>query len=311
MANVTPEPATVSDTVVLNAATWKTERPDHNAIIMDTVRADTTYEHGISTRQSVLVEYYYSNFLLDSDVVYIIVNVTANVETGFVHSVNITFNENYENSGVELFQIQHWSDPWSLFCHIANLSIVGYGDFTSLSLPMGTKGVKAFVAAESLNQSMSVHIDGIAGWFLMSPQWRTHYMQIMTEIIYYDGTAFRRVLQPFDLEIGPDDNNDWETAAEIHEGNYTGLYLCESDSVDFYKIQVSQGQRIRINVTGLDYPVLRFAVFLYDANEEPVLVSSEPDTHHEIEFTSGYTGYLYIKIQQVQFWGYYQVEVSV
>jgi len=221
----------------------------------------------------------------------------------FVNNINLTFREDYENSEVRFFEVQTWP---KFYAHVENLSIVNYTHHLRLG------GLKAFMSLEGINRPKSVHFDGIVHWILRSPQNKTHSMEIATELVYHNGTAYKKVVQPFQLKIGPDDNDSFETAKEIHEGYYPKLYIGpeDGDKKDYYKIYAAQGQRIKITANATSITAPFFVLYLYDPEQNFVFASEREDHVQTIDFVVNSTGFWFIEIRIYASHGFYSIGVN-
>jgi hypothetical protein len=313
MTGVSPGPPTVSLTTKLNLASWTTERPDGDCAILENVTA--SYKSDITLTPSIFVVGYEPSVLAaDQGAVLFFVNVTGTLSLGFVYSVNITLSENYNNSAVWFWGVADWPAGYasqvknlsifSFASHVKNLSIFSYAHLLQGS------GLKAFITLASTGEPKNVYFDGAIYWFLDSPYSQTHSMEVDMDVIYYNGTTYKKVIQPFLLKIGPDNNNDFQHATEIHQGNNTGLYLGFADTVDYYKIQLEQGQtnKIRVYPTSNCEPIIN--VFVYNPEEKLVAENAMFDYSKTLEFVSDETGYWYIEIQNTYNFGFYTLEVS-
>lgn len=300
LVGILQEPLTISETRILEAVKWELERPDHMIDIGDVVKS--SYDNDcVSIAHSIFVDDYDDMGVYGSPYISLRINSTAILQTGFVNYVNVTFEEDYESSEVNFFEAQVWPKFYS---HVENLSIIGYRH------NLLGRGLKAFMMLIGVNYPMSIHFDGIVHWILRSPQNKTHLIDITIELVYYDGTAYKRIVQPFQLKIGPDDNNDFQTATEIKDGKYTGLYLSELDNVDYYKIYVIQGQRVKVYVNGPWTPQPLFNFSVYDPEGKTTVVMATPREWHAIDFISSSTGYWMIELRRMYAYGFYYIEVN-
>ncbi|PIU13223.1 MAG: hypothetical protein COT21_02340, partial [Hadesarchaea archaeon CG08_land_8_20_14_0_20_51_8] len=99
-----------------------------------------------------------------------------------------------------------------------------------------------------------------------------------------------------DMGMGGDAGNTINAATLISAGAGTG-YIDDTDTVDYYKVQVTSGQTVSVNMTppyGSD-----FDLKLYNTNQSEVdsstLSGSQTDT---VEATATGTGYFYIRVYQ-------------
>lgn len=305
-------PITIAETTTLQTVKWKSERPYSHLNIRENARG--LYKKEIKLSQEILIDDYHTeSWGYDgSDYVVLTINATATLQTGFVNSANITFREDSENSEIRFFEVQAWPKFYS---HAENLSIIDYAHHLPGS------GLKAFMELTGVNRPKSVHFDGIVHWVLSSSKNETHSMEIATELVYYNGTVYKKIVQPFQLQIAPDDNDGFETAQEIREGYYPRLYIGPADVGDirdYYKIYVAEGQRIKVDVNGTawSWPILpnpspNFNLYLYDPERNLVFASERENYFQSIDFVANTTGFWFIEVRVVGDYGFYSLTVSL
>jgi hypothetical protein len=207
---------------------------------------------------------YWDTSMYSSTTLKFCTNVTATLPTGFVSDFNITFLEDYKES--ELWTPSPRGDT-RIYESLRNLSIAEWGTaFDNWWLLQGN--IKGFFRAVSINHPRSVHFWTPAEWILRSAQNHTHQMEIDMQLTYFNGTVYKRIVQPFLLTIKPDDNNNFETADSVDEGAYSGLYLGGYDSDDYYKIYVPQGHVIDIHAEITSHPIANFCLYLHNPERE-------------------------------------------
>ena len=298
ITGVVREPATVSETITLEPVKWELERPGGMITIKDTVESFYDDE-SISLCSSVYLGHYLD--FPEHEISPIIMNVTVTLPTGFVNDVNITFWEGYEYSEVGFFEVHAWPKFYS---HGENLSIVDYAHHLS------GEGLKAFMELAGVNRPKSVHFSGIVHWILGSPIDQTHVMEAAVELVYFNGTVYKRLVQPYQLKVGPDDNNSFETADTIGQGADSWLYLGGYDVEDYYKIHVEQGHVISINVSGTLLPKPAFYLDLYDPAGEWKAGSSRWDYSHTVTYVADSAGDWFIRTRVYENYGFYSLAVN-
>jgi len=301
-------PIAIAETITLETVKWESERPYTNIDIKESIRG--FYKNEIELLSEISVDDYHSSSLEygGSGYIALVVNVTTHLQAGFVNSVSILLYEDYENSEINFFNV----DTWPKFhAHVENLSIADYSHYQ-----LG-KGLKAFIKMTSVNRPKGAHFDGPLHWILRSPQDRSHSLEVAIEIVYYNGSAYSKVVQPFQLRIGPDDNNSFETAQEITEGYYPRFYIGArpdaGDFKDFFKIYVSQGQRIRVNVTGTDELLIEVPVihlYLYDHERNLVAAKERFDYFQTLDVAAYSSGFWFIEVRLDGGHGFYSLTIS-
>ncbi len=305
ITGIVREPATVSETMTLEPVKWELERPDNIIAIEDTVKSFYDDE-SISVNCSVFVYGYHDISEYASDYVSLSVNVTATLQAGFVDNVNITFWEDYEDSEV---WVPNAERETRFYEHLSNLSIVDWAQPFSRWWRLHDD-VKAFIKADGVNQPSNVCFWSPAHWVLRSPRNQTHLMEVAVELVYFNGTAYKRIVQPYQLKIGPDDNNSFETADTIGQGVDSWLYLGGYDVEDYYKIHVEQGYVISINVSGTFIPKPAFYLDLYDPEGEWKAGSSKWGYSHTITYVADSAGDWFIRTRVYENYGFYSLTVN-
>jgi hypothetical protein len=292
----------IAETITLETLEWGIERPDGLIDITDSIVS--IYDGDIKLTQTILTDKF-SNEYGDyggSALAALIFNVTAYEPIGHVQSLKLTlFEKNYPKTKINILN-RHTTE-------MENLSI-----------------------SESIDwaEEVSVELDGISSpnkvYFRTPIHWvfydfsynQTHLMEAASEVTYYNGSTYNKIAQRFILKIGPDDNNSFQTADEIHKGNYTRLYLGNADIVDFYKFYVVQGQRIRIYVDETFYswpggktPKPHLSLYLYDPEKGLVLANEDVVEHQKsIDIVADSAGYWFIEIRCFDDYGFYYMEVD-
>lgn len=302
LSGILQEPLAISETKTLEAVMWGIERPSHMIDIRDDVKSFYDDEC-VSINYSIFVNCYIQGFqdYGGSDCVNMKVDVTATANHGFISSINITFWEDYENSEVRFCEVQAWPKFYS---HVENLSIVDYAHH------LWGKGSKAFMELAGVNHPKSVYFHGTIHWILRSPQNKTHLMEIAVELVYFNGTAYRKIVHPFQLKIGPDDNDGFETAGEI-AGTVYSLYIGGYDTDDYYKFYVQEGHKISIGVDMPRSPSPSVELLLYDPEQnykDHVRLNNPP--YPSLNFTAGFSGYWYLRVRLVGDFGFYSLTVN-
>jgi len=289
---------TISETKTLDMVTWERERPKYWIRLSDTINSSYA-DQELSLNCSIFVYSY-----ADSWTGYITfwTNITASFLGGFATDLNVTFAESYAQSFIA-FSDDLIDPPYSSGLRLTNMSFTGYSNHLSSDL-------KAFTQFTSVGKpnNVNVWINGIE-WYFQSPWNRSHSMDLAIALTYFNGSAYKRVVQPFLLKMIGDNNNDFETAMELHEGVYSNLYL---DELDYYKIYANVGQNVRMHIyaTPADPsdPWASFEINVYDPDLNIVL-RGEADHSSTIEVTSNSTGYWYVELQ-MKMAGLYTMEVT-
>jgi len=283
------------------------ERPSHTIELNESVGNTYTDDEGTSITLGLWVNHYSEHSVYDgSDYIPMIVNVSASVLTGFVESVNITFWEDYQNSLLYFYEVQHWPKYWS---KAENLSITDYVHF------LQTSGLKAFMELSGISRPKGVYFDGIMHWLLRSPQNMSHQMEVTLELTYFNGTAYRKAVLPIEIVIWADAGNTFETARAITAGDQRGFVDILDDPEDYYKVWVENGQTIEMRLSPLTQYRLDFDLYLYNPSLKLVANATEEEIVREPEeicYTAEASGYWYIRVvNSYSSYGWYQLSVNI
>jgi hypothetical protein len=281
------EPMRVSETKILETVKWEVEKPYYEIKIDDDVKSFYSDEY-ISIDFMIFV-------LKGKDgLLQLWMNSTATFKIGFANSFNITFREEYQSSQVFLHQ------PDS-YVNAGNLSLVDYADGSKI------RGLKAFMELAGVNRPKKVHFGSFADWYLGIPWPFASQIEVRMELVYHNGTGYKRIVQPFQLKIGPDENGNFEHAKSIHQGVYSKLYLGGEDTCDFYKIYTDEGYTISINATGF----LFFYLNLYNPERELKANLSKIYRTESINFTVDSTGEWFIQLGVDIGHGFYSLTINM
>lgn len=304
LTGILQEPLAVSETVTLDAVRWNMERPYFGFVVGDRIQGYSGSDISLDD-EVVVYKFGTEEPSPDLDTADLFVNVSAFLQSGFVVAVNITFLEDCENSQIQLFSM---SDRPSFYSVAGSVYVGHYADH------LAGRGMKAFVEYGGANQARNISISNRVSWWLPRSGNETHMLDVGVEVTYYNGTAYKKIVQPFQLKFAPDNNDSFDTAQEIHMGFYPRLLIGSSlggDLEDFYKIYLTQGQKINVKI----YPgeiAPMFNMYIYDPNRE-VAFSDGPEGHvdrENVTLVVNSTGFWFIEIHGSGSCGSYSLEVS-
>lgn len=185
------EQQTIAETTTLKPIYWEFPRINGTADVhMNDVLQATYAAGGLSAMFLLKMGEYDPKLFGLYEALVMCINVTLSVTNSkaFVKSVCITFHEDFKSSAVLWFKQDF---------KCSNLQILGIGD--GWKVPE-----KAFINLSDINRSGDAYFFGVLVWELFSPQNYTHLMEVSFEITYYNGTMFKRLVQPFQLCLRPD-----------------------------------------------------------------------------------------------------------
>jgi len=285
------------ETETLETIRWKCEKPTRGIDIGQDVSTQFVSSE-ISAELKFRLYSYFPDSGLDMDVEM----AASNIE-GYVRDIYVSLEEDYAYSTV------FWSDTY--YSVYGNLSVLAVKDSDTLS------GAKAFFGLANVNQSKQVYLRKALFWGVAAPYNHTSLLKASFEFTYFNGTFYKKVIQPFEFKIMPDDNNSFETAEEVHEGKYSWLYVdCTYDNLEYYKIYVAYLNHITVNMTNTT-PGVNFNLYLYekmDANYS--LVSSSEKATDQTEMVVGnesHSGgsWWYIQVNAASANGFYDMSIAL
>jgi len=247
----------------------------------------------------LLVASYDTQYVTNGPTITLIMNETASLSMGYISDINATFQEDYPNSQIIFYYPQTWGE-------LENVTVVSFTDGI-----LGN-GTKAFIDLTCANHSNYVSFGLDIHWELGGPQERTHTLNVNMETTYNNGSCYNKIVQPFQLNFGPENNTTPETATEIEPGNvYEYMYLSNNGPDNYYKTTAEAGQTIRVYTTYTSFPAPFAYVQILDANGN-LLTQSDPHypSSGPLEYTANSTGYFYIKLYSIGDYGFYSIKIE-
>jgi hypothetical protein len=74
-----------------------------------------------------------------------------------------------------------------------NLSLTGHS--------WSPEGTKAYISFEGTGQPRSAYLSAWDYWILISSFDQTHRLEVAYELTHYNGTAYSKVIQPFQIRV--------------------------------------------------------------------------------------------------------------
>lgn len=295
-------PATITETITLDILTWETERPAAILHIGDELAS--VYEGEVNLIQTLLVDgYHFSDpVYYGSNTFALALNLTASVTIGHFEGVRIVFEEHSAEAGINFAA-----------------EVQGIRKYTNLTLTEVKNWSKiVYMNLTATNQPSSIDFWTVADWVFRTPYNQTHTLDGRTEVVYFNGTVFKEVVQPFQLKVFSDDNNSFENAEELHEGYYPRFYIGArdfGDPRDYYKIYAAEGQRIRITADATPYMAKVVMVpfinlYVYAPDQSLAAATEHEDYKQTVEFTANSTGYWFIEVRIMSNYGFYALGVN-
>ena len=169
---------------------------------------------------------------------------------------------------------------------------------------------------------VDAQLDVVVHWILDTPNdagsQSRHSLTITASLEYYEywyGIVTSKSLNTtVNLQIGPDDNDTFDTADPIQKSVvYSRLYIGGYDAEDFYSIYIPSGKLFFVRADadsshGLDMPDFEIRVIDPNGTER---ASSPHGYHHWIQHVAEVGGYWRIKACKFQNHGFYSLEVTL
>ena len=176
----------ISENITLDPVVWTFQRPHPNQHVIIEDKLEPSYSSdGLSAAFHMCLSDYIPRVgSLNFDTLRMILemNATATTPNGFIESVCIILREEYSASVVELVDLHF--------------------DFKNLTLVRKAEGINlASMSLDGINNPTRVALSAEAAWMLDSPNTQSHQIEAAYEIVYYNGTAYNKVVQPFQLNI--------------------------------------------------------------------------------------------------------------
>ena len=172
--------------VTLEIIEWEIKRPNQTVTLEDALKS--LYSNSeMSTMMCVEIGTYSNDdpaFASDFVIMEMTANLTVTTPNGFVESIYIILHKDNQ-SRID------WVN--TLF------------DFENLSLHRVQQGFlrvnEAYLELMGLNQPSNVHARAPAIWWLPTPSKHSHQLETTFEFTYFNGTAHKKVIQPFQLRL--------------------------------------------------------------------------------------------------------------
>lgn len=291
------------ETITLPTAYWEMERPSCTiSNVSDHVKAFYADEV-VSVNTNVLVgcylEYASGPLYNHRDGIVLVTFINVSVTRGFIFSIGIRYM--VDNNFVLFLDA-----PWSNWVETHNVKIIEANT-------RGLNFIEAYMIAKALDSPCSLRIQ--ANWiFYDQDNIKEHLLEITFEILYYNGTAYRKLVFPACLSMKVDAGNTFESAKTIILGNYTAFLGSgrPSDPVDYYKIQLQKEQLMEIIILP-EGGTTDFDLDLYLYNQDGILVGWSNQTGNlaeSIRFTVPSTSHYYIVVEWIKGLGLYKLVVQ-
>jgi hypothetical protein len=276
---------------------WSAERPDMGIEIGDNL--SSYYEGDIKLEQDVVIADYATD-LLGPEII-LGIDANASVQSGYVYEINFTAQP--QNSPAT--ELAYMSGYYGNGTPAGGLLGKGLSGISSTS----PDGVSLEGAGFGVAYPQKASLEwGDFQWVFLGPQDGAYSLSLISEVVYYNGTVFKSVAQDFLLRLEPRLNNTFETAVELQQDNYTGLYLGGQPEAAYYKIYADRGQRVALDVKGQP---TSFDVGIYEPDGTLAMLTPTATDEYSPNFVANMTGYWVLQIKGDPGHGFYSIEVSI
>jgi len=177
---------TIAENTTLDPVEWTFQRPSESVIILDKLDAAYTGD-GLSANMYILmIRYLNTSFIGGKDhfIISMAINATISNSNGFIESVHVVAYKDKEST-------VDWQET---DLYLENLSLAARADGYRMD-------TQTYIKLAGVNHTSNVHATTITFWYLLTPNTQSHQLEVAYEITYYNGTAYNRVVQPFQLNI--------------------------------------------------------------------------------------------------------------
>lgn len=185
MVALTPREMRIAESKMLEPVAWTFRRPSQSTIINNTL--ESAYSHdGLQATFHVWLSQYIEGVSDQPDHLFVRLKIdgtTTNIN-GYVEKVNMLANKD-QASTVD------WLETELYFENLSLVALVhGY-----------LKDKQCYIELAGVNHAHSIHARAEIKWVFLTPNTQTHQLEVVFEITYYNGTAYNKVVQPFQLNI--------------------------------------------------------------------------------------------------------------
>jgi hypothetical protein len=187
LTGIIPEPQTIAKTIEAETITWNMTRPSEVKTFHD-LAVENFYSDTIaSISLGVHVDHYLENSEDLGDSLWVTINSTMQVQKGFIYSVCIRFSQTDDNAFLSIHKIPPWPKTYNL--NIADL------------VTLGSNTQRAYASAIYVDQPEKSSLEIMVSWHFLDPNNMSHWITASLETVYFNGTAYRKVIMPIQLGV--------------------------------------------------------------------------------------------------------------
>jgi hypothetical protein len=121
------------------------------------------------------------------DSLWFIVNVTAYTYKGFIYSISVGFSFTDSEALLSIHALPPWPKTYNL--NIADL------------VTLGSNTQRAYASAICVDQPEKSSLEIMVSWHFLDPNNMSHWITASLETVYFNGTAYRKVIMPIQLGV--------------------------------------------------------------------------------------------------------------
>jgi hypothetical protein len=286
LTGIIPEPQQ-PETTTLEPLTWRMERP---LAFMDIKMAESNYfNNDVLVNLTVFAACYFEHSsgwpYYGRDGITLMSFASITVRQGFIRAILIKYHPDTNTTIILLKQD---------FLVAENMTVKDWRGF-------GSSLSEAYMMAEVLNTPCSLHTQS---YWIFEDENEEHKLWITLEVVYFNGTLYKKVVVPIILWVWPDAGENFETAKIMTPGAFTGFLHYVFDKSDFYKVMLIEGETINVNMKPKECSssvAPDYDLYLYDPSGQLKGCSctqGDIPVTESVTLTANFSGYYYIEIRR-------------
>ncbi len=194
LTGIIPEPPN-TETIEVDTVSWNMTRPSSTASFHGVTVENFYGDDIVPISLGVHVNTYFENDECWGDSLWVTVNGTIQVQRGFIHSMCIRFSQTDENAFLSIHTLVPLGSSDRLkYPKLYNLEMQNLVSFGSI-------GQEACASAVGVNQPKNSSLEVVVSWHFLDPNNISHWITASLETVYFNGTAYRKVIMPIRLEV--------------------------------------------------------------------------------------------------------------
>lgn len=187
LTGIIREPPTIAKTIEAEKVNWNMTRPSQTLSLHNEWAENYFSEDMILIRFTAHVSPYMENDESWGDSLWMTVNGTVEVQKGFIHSMCIRFSQTDDQAFLSIHKFPPWSKTHNL--NIAEL------------VTLGSNTQEAYTSAICVDQPENSSFEIMVSWHFLDPNSVSHWITASLETVYFNGTAYRKVIMPIQLGV--------------------------------------------------------------------------------------------------------------